>query len=99
MLLRAPQCLGMCLLLAATTACRDLPREVPADEGGVVTEVLPTTDAIPAEWGKLTSVTGAPHLETASLLWFQDDFGTIRVVGFDHETLRLWPKVRVIRRR
>ncbi len=99
MLLRAPQCLVMCLLLAAATACRELPQRTPIAEGAVEMEVLPTTNAVPSEWGTLTSVTAAPYNNAAaSLLWFQDDSGTVRVVGFDHGRLKLWPNVRVIRR-
>jgi hypothetical protein len=99
MLRRVPRYIGISLLCLAPVACRDLPRRTPAGEGGVATVLMPSTDAIPSEWGSLISVTDAPHNAAASILWLQDDSGTIRVVGFDHETLRCWPSVRVIHRR
>jgi len=58
---------------------------------------LPSTDVVPAAWGKLISVTYVPAVD-ASLLWFQDDSGTVRTVRFNNSTQRLWPQARVVRR-
>ena len=60
---------------------------------------LTEADAIPAEWGKLISVSGAPAAYGPVFqLWFQDEEGTIHRVLYDADTPRLLPDVRVIRR-
>jgi hypothetical protein len=68
-------------------------------EGGVVAaENLPSTDVVPAAWGPLVAATPLPGTTTTGL-WFQDDSGTVRLVGFDHQTQQLWTQAGVLRRR
>jgi hypothetical protein len=61
-------------------------------------EPMPYTDAIPADWGSLVSVT-ADAQWTYSTMWFQDDSGSIRLVGFYNETRQLLDSMVVIHRR
>jgi hypothetical protein len=61
-------------------------------------ELMPYTNAIPQDWGTLVSVT-ADAQWTYSTLWFQDDSGHIRLVGFDNGNRQLLDSVAVILRR
>ena len=95
---RATRCLGTCILLLTPLSCRSLPQTAPPSEGGpAAEEALPSTDAVPIEWGDLAAVSYAePNM---SLLWFQDDSGVVRVAAFSNTYRRFWPNARVIRRR
>jgi hypothetical protein len=55
-------------------------------EQKVVLEQLTHPDSIPAKWGKLVSATMTNFMgvESWTQLWFQDEEGTIRVVGFNN---------------
>jgi hypothetical protein len=61
-------------------------------------QLMPYTDAIPAAWGDLISVTADAEW-TYSTMWFQDDSGSIRLVGFHHDNRQLLDSVAVINRR
>jgi hypothetical protein len=61
-------------------------------------ELMPYTDAIPTDWGKLVSVTADAEW-TYSIMWFQDDSGTVRLVGFHTASRQLLDSVGVIDRR
>ena len=94
----ATRWLGLVGLLVVPLACKPLDKPGAAGQGGALSEdALPSTDAVPAAWGKLISVTYVPAVD-ASLLWFQDDSGTVRTVRFNNSTQRLWPQARVVRR-
>jgi len=80
-------------------SCTALPSPGAPGEGGTITlQDLPSTDVVPLEWGALVSTSPVPGTN-ASALWFQDDSGTVRMVGFDHQTQRLWAQAGVLRRR
>lgn len=90
---------GLAILAMALVplACTSLPKPgTPGEDGEVALDSLETTDAVPLAYGDLEAV--VPLGPTASGLWFEDDSGTVRLVGYDHQTRRLWPGVRVIRR-
>jgi hypothetical protein len=85
------------VLLVAAVACEQLPQGT-ARQGHDHMELMPYTDAIPAEWGTLVSVTADADW-TYSTMWFQDDSGHIRLVGFDNGNRQLLDSVAVILRR
>ena len=98
-LLRALKRLGILAAMLIPFACARLPQAGPPGEGGTpAVEALPSTDLVPLGWGRLVSATPIPG-HTASALWFQDDSGTVRLIGFDHQTQRLWERATVLRRR
>ncbi len=85
------------VLALTALACEQLPRAA-ARDGHDHMELMPYTDAIPRDWGTLVSVT-ADAQWTYSTLWFQDDSGHIRLVGFDNGNRQLLDSVAVIHRR
>jgi len=93
---------GGYLLLTAVAvlglACNELPGTNTATQPRLEMEAMPYGDAIPAEWGNLISVT-ADASWTYSTMWFQDDSGTIRLVGFYNDTHQLLDSLVVIERR
>lgn len=94
---RATKWLGLASLVLAFLACRPLSPVVEGNQAA--NEPLPSADMVPAEWGGLLAVTVAPQATNASLLWFQDDSGNVRIVGFDHNRRQLWSQSGLIRRR
>jgi hypothetical protein len=89
----------MVLILAVLpVSCVKMPEWAPAGEGDIATEDLPDADAIPLAWGKLVSVT-ITEQDYFYQLWFQDEAGNVRMVGYDLRTNRLIPKARLFSRR
>jgi len=84
-------------VILCAVACNDLPGTT-VRQGPDHMELMPYTDAIPVDWGKLVSVT-ADAQWTYSIMWFQDDSGSIRLVGFENENRQLLDSVAVINRR
>jgi hypothetical protein len=96
---RAKERLSILGLLLIPLGCAPLPQAGPPGEGGAIAvEDLPSTDVVPLSWGSLVSAYPMSG-NTSSALWFQDDSGTVRLVGFDHRTQRLWAQAGVLRRR
>jgi hypothetical protein len=86
-------------LVLSVAACERLPRAAePGTPGSVPGESLATTNTLPAEWGRLVSVTHPEWASRTSLLWFEDDGGTVRVANYDHQSRRFRPWVSVVRR-
>lgn len=95
---RTLEWLGLVSLMLAPLACRPLPPTGAPGEGNQVSlQPLPSSDMVPAEWGRLVAVTTGA--QSAPILWFQDDSANVRVVSFDLNTRRLWPQAGLIRRR
>jgi len=90
--------LFLATLVLLALACRELPGRVEMQGSLQEMEPMPYADAIPAEWGRLVSVTADAEW-TYSTMWFQDDSGTIRLVGFYNEQRSLLDSVVVINRR
>jgi hypothetical protein len=90
--------LALTALVLSAAACKELPGTADLEGSLQQMEPMPYTDAIPAEWGRLISVT-ADAAWTYSTMWFQDDSGTIRLVGFYNENRQLLDSVVVIDRR
>jgi hypothetical protein len=88
------------LALAVSVAgCERLPRAAePGGPGAVPAESLATTNVIPAAWGRLVSVTHPEWASRTSLLWFEDDSGTVRIASYDHLSRRFRTWVSVVRR-
>lgn len=88
------------LLVLAPLACTKLPqRGTPGEAGQVGVETLPSTDSIPMAWGHLVSVTPDPGGSNAFRLWFENDQGEIRILGYDNVTWKLWRRALVLRRK
>lgn len=83
------------LLLLAPVACTKLPEAARGAAGGTV-EAVGSSDSIPLQWGRLVSVTGELP---AQKLWFENDAGELRVVGFDYSTMRFDSLALVIHRK
>ncbi len=98
MLRRTAKWLGTVGLILVALSCTSLPQAGGAvGEEVATTQALPGADVVPLEWGRLVSVTVT--LRAPSLLWFQDDSGSVRIVSFDHSTRQLQPQATLIRRR
>ena len=67
-------------LFLVALSCAELPGPETGGEQ-VPQETLPSPVAIPAEWGDLVSVTTGVRFASGSLLWFEDQAGTVRMVG------------------
>ena len=79
-------------------SCTRLPRRSQEVGGSVAEETLQNLGSVPAEWGNLVSAGFHPTNTRIMRLFFEDDEGTVRVVVYDAQLLRLWPNVGVIRR-
>ncbi len=84
-------------LVAISVSCRRLDQEAPP--GGAPVESLADAVSVPSEWGNLINVMQHPARTHITLLWFQDDEGTIRVVRYNTRTTRLSIEATVIHRR
>lgn len=85
------------VLLLASLSCAKLPEKAPASAPGTsAVERVASGDSIPQEWGALVAVAG--ELPTQKL-WFQNEAGDLRVVGFNYETMSLDSLVFVIHRK
>ena len=90
--------LGILGLMLAPLSCTSLP-EIGVPGGEMVgVQDLPSTGMVPLEWGSLVAVTPT-EWRGNSLLWFQDDSGTIRSVIFDPQANQLHPQAFIIPRR
>ena len=80
----------MVLTLAALPlSCVDMPEWAASGEGDVAVEELPYADAIPLNWGTLVSVT-TTNESYRYQLWFQDEAGSVRMVGYDFRANELF---------
>jgi len=87
------------VLLVPTFSCTRLP-ESPTQKGATVASVQPpSSDSIPAEWGKLVSVTSNATYPGWFQLWFEDGTGTVRLVPFDLQTKHFGSDVMVLPRK
>ncbi len=87
-------------LLLFVLSCTALPDTGPGFEGREITLLdVAAPDLVPIEWGTLVAVTTDPGGNVQSNLWFQDESGTIRLVGYDLLAGQLWPQATVFRRR
>jgi hypothetical protein len=83
----------LAVVVCAASSCRKI--QAPAE--GVPGETLTGATTLPAEWGRLVSVSSeATHPDLAQL-WFQDDSGTVRMVVYRIGTGEL-VNVRIFRR-
>ena len=94
---RLRKCLVFLGRLAISVCCRKLDQEAPP--GGAPVESLADAVSVPSEWGDLIDVMQHPTRGQITWLWFQDDEGTIRVVGYNTLTTRLSTDATVIHRR
>jgi hypothetical protein len=98
----ARSCLIAALLPLALAACDKTPPAPSAmlrAEGGkeVPMEVL-DSNQIPRDWGRLAAVTTDPVNDRGVLLWFEDEAGNVRMIGYDRSEYRLWKNGRIFRR-
>ena len=97
MLVRLGKCLMFLSLAALPLSCTEMPEWAATGEGGVGVEELPYEDAIPLDWGQLVSVTLIDE-NNRHQLWFQDEEGTIRMVGYNLRTNEFQPDIRAFPR-
>lgn len=96
MLRRVSRSAAAVLLGLLALSCTRLPSAATVSRDAF--EPLAHADSIPLAWGRLIAVNENSTTPSASLLWFQDEAGEIRMVGFNHSTGRFWTNARVIRR-
>jgi hypothetical protein len=95
---RVGRCLFMPILVLIAVSCTRLPWAGTPGEGGSLEVVeLPSTASVPMELGRLISVTASAD-RVSFRLWFQNEAGTVHIVGYDEQVRRLWPNARVIHR-
>lgn len=88
------------LLLATTVSCTTLrPTGNPGEEGKLAVDSLTVPNAVPLAWGRLVAVTYDPEETNASFLWFEDEAGVVRRIGYDNGAAELWPVALTIGRR
>ena len=76
-------------------SCERIPEKETHDD--VAVEWLEDDDAIPMEFGQLVAVSTRPN-QITTRLWYVDEEGTVRIVGYGNRTSRLELRVRVLRR-
>ena len=72
-------------------------RRTPGTPGAVPIEALGDSVSVPSAWGDLIAVSDYDSYP-ASLLWLQDEDGTIRIVTYDHNRAGFWRYAMVLRR-
>jgi hypothetical protein len=94
MLRQKGKSIAVLMLILVSLSCARLPETGPIESDEL--EVLLGVKPVPAAWGNLISVTdkGGPRFQ----LWFQDDQGTVRMVGYDVRYRSLVPEVALIPR-
>jgi hypothetical protein len=91
--------LGLLGLALAPLACQPLPSAAGAQgTPQLVLESLPAANVVPADWGRLVTVTNGVPNGSFSLLWFQNDSGVVRIVGYDAIRRQLSDNARLIER-
>jgi hypothetical protein len=79
------------VFLLPALSCARLP-EKPAQAGAAAaSEQMPAPDSIPAEWGRLVSVTTNPAYPGWFQLWFEDEASTVRMAAFNFRTKQFDP--------
>ena len=99
MLSRIILCLLIGFLVLINLSCTKLTEEEPVIKGEVNVEELPYKDAIPANWGKLISVSSSPEVAQWVQLWFENEEGQIRMVAYNIIKNRLSTQARVFHRK
>jgi hypothetical protein len=97
MLLRKTVCLLVVVFLLPILSCTRL--DTPPEGEILGTEKLPALSSIPLDWGKLVSVTTIPIYQGMFQLWFQDESGKVRIVGYDERSRQLAPEAVVVPRK
>ncbi len=98
MLCRIGGYLLVAALVLSAVSCSELRQTTPREGPSVTIEEMPYSNSVPLEWGQLISVT-ADVAWPAATLWFQNEAGEVRLVGYHHESRRLVDSVAVIGRR
>jgi len=99
MLNRVTLCLLVAFFVLINFSCTKLTEEKPVIEGEITVEELPYKDSIPANWGKLISVSSSPDVSRWVQLWFEDESGNIRMVAYNIIQNRMASQARVFRRK
>jgi len=88
------------LLVLALGACARTPAAMLRGELGGPEVPMDTlaSNQIPSDWGRLAAVTPDPLYRTGVLLWFEDEAGNVRMIGYDRNEYRFWKYGRIIRR-
>jgi hypothetical protein len=86
------------VLFLALVGCKPL-SPIGASAGGEKATVQPlsTPDMIPAHWGHMVAVTEQGTNDFS--LWFEDEAGNIRMIGYNRTVQQLWSHSTLIRRR
>lgn len=96
-----PVRLGTCLALVALVlvlGCARIEDRPEPTEGDIAVVEMPSPDSIPAAWGDLISVSNSSDFAHLFQLWFQDEEGTIRMVGYNLRTNEFQPDIRAFPR-
>jgi len=97
MLVRRGTCLALITLLLVLSCARLEHRPEPT-EGDIAVVEMPSPDSIPAAWGDLIAVSNSADFAHLFQLWFQDEEGTIRMVGYNLRTNEFQPDIRAFPR-
>ena len=97
MYLRIAGFLILCAALLVGVSCAKLGEPGAADVA-LARQELTKPDSIPAEWGKLVSVSSCPAFEKWVQLWFQDEEGVVRMVPYNVSSNYLAGQAHVIGR-
>lgn len=87
------------VLLLPAFSCSRLPDKSAKEGPTVGSEQLPALDSIPAEWGRLVSVTTSPAFPNWFQLWFENETGTVRMAAFNFRTRQLDPDAMIFARK
>lgn len=90
-------CLVVFAVLIFSVSCTRLGEPGPGEQNLALQE-LTQPDSIPANWGKLVSVSSIPAAGKWVQLWFQNDEGIIRVVTYNVGDNYLSSQARIIHR-
>jgi hypothetical protein len=88
----------ICILVVCLVTCSCKKLEAPTPTGPLTYETLKFTDAIPAEYGSLTAVTGNSQNPWVCL-WFQKSDGSITAVFVNPVDGKLGDRAMSIRRK
>ena len=90
-------CFGLLVIaLLFPLACTELPERLPLEEGAIAVEKMQGADSIPSDWGSLVAVTNRPDVSHVFQLWFQDEYGNVRMAVYNMSLNSLLPNAILI---
>ncbi len=88
MLSRIGISLILVILIFLSLSCTKIEQPAARGRGDLVFKALPSPDSLPFDFGNLVSVSLEPESQHWVQLWFQDENGILRIMGYSIQKYR-----------